>query len=446
MIRNNTEYTYGRIWKIAYPVLVSLVMEQLIGMTDTAFLGRVSEVALGASAIAGIYYMVIFMLGLGFSIGMQIIIGRRNGEGDHANAGKVFWHGLYFLILLALVITFVSELLSPGIMAGMVSSPQVLSASLSYVRWRIMGLVFGFTTASFRAFYIGTTQTKVLTANSLCMVISNILFNGILVFGKFGLPAMGITGAAIGSTMAEFVSLAFFVIYTRRRCDTEKFSLDRPARFEWSVMKSIMSVSVWTMIQNFFSISTWFIFFLFIEHTGERALAVSNIIRSVSGLIFMFLMAFASTGSTLVSNTIGDGREEDVMPLVGRMLRFSYMVIVPVLILCNCFPELIIRIYTNIPDLVRASVPSLRVLSVCYLVSIPAFVSFQAVGGTGNTRAAFILELSALVVYAVYCFIVIEVMRSDVAVCWTAEAVYAVIMVMTCGLYLKSGKWKGRTV
>ena len=91
------KYSYGRIWKIAYPILISLVMEQLIGMTDTAFLGRVGEIEIGASALAGVYYMVIFMLGLGFSIGVQIIIGRRNGEGSYRMAGEAFWQGLYFL-------------------------------------------------------------------------------------------------------------------------------------------------------------------------------------------------------------------------------------------------------------------------------------------------------------------------------------------------------------
>ena len=78
----DVKYSYRKIWMIAYPILISTLIEQLIGMTDTAFLGRVSEVALGASALAGVYYMVLFMIGLGFSIGVQIIIGRRNGEGN----------------------------------------------------------------------------------------------------------------------------------------------------------------------------------------------------------------------------------------------------------------------------------------------------------------------------------------------------------------------------
>ena len=78
-----TKYTYKQIWTIAYPILISLIMEQLIGMTDTAFLGRVGEIELGASAIAGVYYLAIFMMAFGFSIGAQILIARRNGEGNY---------------------------------------------------------------------------------------------------------------------------------------------------------------------------------------------------------------------------------------------------------------------------------------------------------------------------------------------------------------------------
>ena len=442
----DSRYSYGRIWKIAYPILISLVMEQMIGMTDTAFLGRVGEIEIGASALAGVYYMVIFMLGLGFSIGVQIIIGRRNGEGHYRKAGEVFWHGLYFLLALAVVITAASEWLSPKIMGLIISSNNIYNASLSYIRWRVMGLIFGFSTAMFRAFYIGTTQTKALSINSLVMLLSNVLFNWALIFGKFGFPALGIAGAAIGSTLAELVSLIFFIVYTAKRCDTEKYALDRPARISKETMKSIFSVSGWTMIQNFLSISTWFIFFLFIEHTGERALAVSNIIRNISGLIWMVLMAFASTCSTLVSNAIGEGRNDLVLPIVGKLLKISYILIIPLLLLFSLFPEYVIRIYTNIPDLIVDTVPSLWVLCASYLLTVPAFMFFQATSGTGNTKSAFALEGTALVIYVIYCAIIIGSLKLDVAVCWSAEAVYGGTMALVCGLYLKSRRWLGRAL
>ena len=93
-------FTNRQILKIAGPILVSVLMEHLIGMTDTAFLGRVGEVELGASALAGVYYLAIFMLGFGFSTGVQIMIGRRNGEGNYTrdSYSNFFWLLLSFLL------------------------------------------------------------------------------------------------------------------------------------------------------------------------------------------------------------------------------------------------------------------------------------------------------------------------------------------------------------
>lgn len=439
-------FSYRRIWQIALPILFSTLIEQLIGMTDTAFLGRVSEVALGASALAGVYYMVLFMLGLGFSIGVQIVIGRRNGEGRFEETGRVFWHGLYFLLALGLTVTLLSEILSPRILRAMVQSDAVQASAADYIRWRVAALSVGYATAMLRAFFIGTMQTRALTVNSMVMLLSNALLNWLLIFGHCGLPALGIEGAAIGSALSEIVSLTAFVVYARRHCDVGRYGLSRLPHWERRMMRPIWKVAVWKMIQSFVSIGTWFVFFLFIEHTGERALAVSNIVRNISGLIWMMLVAFASTGSTMVSNAVGSGDSALVRPLVKRVLRFSYSVILPLLALISIFPEFFIRIYTDIPSLVGASVPSVWVLCASYLLSIPAFVYFEAVSGTGNTKSAFALELVALGVYVAYCAVVIEWQRCDVALCWTAEAVYAIVMVCCCGIYLRSGRWRGREI
>lgn len=439
-------YSYRNIWKVAYPILISLVMEQMIGLTDTAFLGRVGEVELGASAIAIIYYMVLFMIGFGFSIGAQIIIGRRNGEGRFKETGKVFWTGLYFVLGLSGIIIMLSELFSPWMMKYMVSSPAIYDAALSYVRWRLPGMMFAFITAMFRAFYVGTTQTKTLTLNSIVMVASNILFNWILVFGKLGCPALGITGAAIGSSLAELVSLIFFVAYTYLRCDRKKYGLDKAARFEKDELKGMMPVCTWTMIQHTISISTWFIFFLYIEHLGERALAISNITRSVSGLLWVVLQAFSSTCSTLVSNIIGEGHQEKVISLVKRIMKLSYGIISVMVALFCLFPEAIARIYTDIPDLIYASVPSLIVMCSSYFLSVGGQVFFLAVSGTGSTKTAFRLELIALTVYMIYCSVIIGWLKLDVAVCWTAEHVYAGMLLICSWWYLRSGRWKNRKI
>ena len=439
-------YSYGHIWKVAYPILISLIMEQLLGMTDTAFLGRVGEVELAASAIAGVYCLAIFVTGFGFGIGSQIIIARRNGEGNFKETGNVFWHGVYFLSCMAVIVILLSEAASPALLGLLIESEEIADAAMDYVRWRLIGFIFAFVTVMFRAFYIGTTQTKTLTFNSIVMVLSNIVFNWILVFGKLGCPALGIAGAAMGTSLAELVSLIFFIIYTLTRTDCEKYGLNRRIRFSWKKLKDILSVSVWTMVQNFFSVSTWFIFFMFVEHLGERSLAISNLVRSISGLLWVFVSAFASTCSSLVSNLIGEGHTDSVPRLIRRIIKIAYLPVGALALVFMLLPQTVLGIYTDIPDLMTASVASLRVMCFSYLFTVPALICFNAISGTGKTRAAFILEMTALTVYVVFCIVVIAVIRPDVSVCWLAEVVYASAMLLICGLYLRSGRWKGARI
>ncbi len=421
-------------------------MEQLIGMTDTAFLGRVGEVELGASALAGVYYLAIFMVAFGFSIGAQIIIGRRNGEQNYLRIGTVFYQGVYFLLLLAVIMFSISWCFSDVILSRLIESPQICDAAVSYMNWRVFGFFFSFVAVMFRAFFVGTTQTKTLTLNSIVMVLSNVVFNYILIFGKFGFPALGIAGAAIGSSLAEMVSMIFFIVYTIRNVDVRKYGLNRLPRFEWHTLKSMLNISVWVMIQNFVSMSTWFLFFLAVEHLGERPLAITNIIRNVSALPFMISIAFSATCSTLISNLIGAGEGRYVWGTLKQSIRISYYFTIPLLLFFVAFPSLILRIYTDSPDLIHASIPSLMVLCSAYILTVPANIFFQAVSATGNTRTALGLELIALVVYICYVAYMILYLKVDVALCWTTEHVYASGILLLSYLYLKKGDWQKKRI
>ena len=441
-----TKYTYKQIWLIAYPILISLLMEQMIGMTDTAFLGRVGEVELGASAIAGIFYTVIFMAAFGFSIGTQILIARRNGEGQFKEIGDLFYQGIYFQVGLALVMFLLSYFFSPIILKRIISSPHIYEAAISYLNWRVFGALFSFTAVIFRAFFLGTTQTKTLTLNSVVMVLSNIVFNYILIFGKCGLPALGIAGAAIGSSLAELVSLVFFILYTRSQIDCRKYGLDKVPKFRMEALKRMLGVSVWTMIQNVVSLSTWFLFFLYVEHLGERALAVTNLVRNVSGILFMMMMAFAATCGSLVSNLIGAGESHCVRGTIRQHIYMAYLFVLPLAAFFMLCPELILGVYTDMEELRLAAIPSLWVMCSIYVIQVPGNVYFQAVSGTGNTRMAFTLEFSTLVLYTAYITYVVLYLRCDVAFCWTAELVYNGFILLFCWLYMKKGNWQAKRI
>lgn len=433
-------YSFKSIWRITLPILVSLVMEELLGMTDTAFLGRVGEIELGASAIAGVYFTILYMLGYGFSIGVQIIIGQRNGEACESgkgfdSIGRVFWQGVWFLLALALVAMALSYFLSPPLLRSLVKSENIFKASMVYVNWRVPGLIFAFMTALFRAFYVGTCDTASLTWNSIVLVVSNVLLDWVLIFGHWGAPEMGIKGAALASTIAEGVSFLFFVVYASVRAD-KKYGLHKIVKPVWKELKYMFSIASWVMAEYVLNISVWLLFFLFIEHLGEEELAIANIIRSISEVPFVFSAAFASTAATLVSNIIGEGHPEGVRLIIRRVLLLCAVTMLPLLLFFALCPHLIIGLFTDIPSLVQASVPTLWVMCAATVLTLPWNVYLQSVAGTGNTRVCLRFDVVALGIYAVYCIVIIGILKSSVTVCWTADAVYQLCIWIQCVIYL----------
>ena len=140
-------------------------MEQLINITDAVFLGHVGEVELGASALAGIYYLATYMLGFGFSIGLQVMIARRNGEQNYAETGRTFFQGLFFLSGLALSLCLLIQGLSPFLLKQLITSPEIYQAVTDYLDWRSFGLLFSFPFLALRAFFVGIIKTFQLPVN-----------------------------------------------------------------------------------------------------------------------------------------------------------------------------------------------------------------------------------------------------------------------------------------
>ena len=87
-----------RIWQVTYPIFLGLLAQNIINVTDTAFLGRVGEVALGASGMGGLYYICVFTIAFGFSTGAQILIARRNGERNYRHIVPLMIQGEHFLL------------------------------------------------------------------------------------------------------------------------------------------------------------------------------------------------------------------------------------------------------------------------------------------------------------------------------------------------------------
>ncbi len=432
------KYTYKQIWLINLPVMVSLLMEQLINLTDSIFLGRVGHIELGASAIATMYYIAIYMLGFGFSLGTQVVIARRNGEGRNDEVGRVFFQGLYFLSAFAVVIFILSKLFSPALLRLVVSSDEVWRATVEYIGWRDYSYLFAFPLLAIRAFFVGTTRTKILTTNAIVMVVCNVVCNYLLIFGRGGCPALGIGGAAMGSSIAELVGLGFMVVYMWWRVERMRPVLDLRLSFH------LLGVSIWTMVRQFFCLAPWFLFFVAIEHLGEIQLAAANVVRSISMIFFVIVNSFATTMISLTGNLIGSGRAAEVMPTGRRVIALNYALGLPLIILAFVLSGSLLRLFTNDATVIETAFAPFCVMLSTFLISGPAYTWCNTVIGTGNTRVAFVIQMANIVLYLTYLFALSRSPEIPLAMYWTSEQLYVLMLLVLSQWWLRMDKWKHR--
>ncbi len=431
-------YTYKQIWLINFPVMMSILMEQLINITDAIFLGHVGEVELGASALASVYYLAIYMLGFGFSLGLQVMIARRNGEQRYEETGKTFFQGLLFLSGLAMFLSLASYILSPVILRYFIRSPEIYNAAVDYLTWRCFGLLFSFPFLAFRSFFVGITKTRVLSWAAIMAVLINIPCNYLFIFSL----NLGISGAAMASSLAEAGSLLILVIYTFLKMDKENLGL-KPV-YDRKLLNSLFYLSVWSMMHAFISVAPWFLFFVAIERLGEKQLAVSNIIRSVSTVFFVIVNSFAATTGSLVSNLIGAGEGRSMFRLCGKILRLGYAIGLPLIIIAMLFNQQIIGFYTDNAELIELAQYSFIVMLLNYTFALPGYVFMNAVTGTGNTRIAFIFQISTIVVYLAYLYLLSYCFTTTLPVYLTAEYLFVILLGVQSCAYLKiSGISKG---
>lgn len=406
-------------------------MEQLINITDAIFLGHVGEVELGASALASVYYLAIYMLGFGFSLGLQVMIARRNGEERYKETGKTFFQGLFFLSGLAIFLSLTSYVLSPVILKYFIHSPEIYKAAVDYLEWRCFGLLFSFPFLAFRAFFVGITKTRVLSWAATLAVFINIPCNYLFIF-SFNL---GISGAAMASSLAEAGSLLILVIYVFLQMNKENWGLRLV--YNGKLLKSLFHLSLWSMMHAFISVAPWFLFFVAIERLGEVQLAVSNIIRSISTVFFVIVNSFAATIGSLVSNLIGAGEGKSMFRLCGKILRLGYAVGFPLIIIAMLLNKQIVGFYTDNVALIELAYYPFIVMLLNYTFALPGYVFMNAVTGTGNTRIAFIFQISTIAFYLFYLYLLSYSFTATLPVYLMAEYLFVILLGVQSYIYLK---------
>lgn len=375
-------------------------------------------------------------------VGTQIVVARRVGEGKIRQVGRIVTHGFLFQWFMVLIVFTVLLFWREEILGFLIDSPAVHAAAVEFMGYRMWGLFFAHTNFGFRAFYVGIGRTRVVSYTTILMVAVNIVLDYGLIFGRLGLPPMGLSGAALASVIAEFSAMVGFILYTIRRVDAGRYRLFSFQVVSFKLLGHLVVKALPVMLQQFMTTAIWLLFFVVLERLGEQALAVSQIARSVMLVVLLPVMGFSSATNTLVSYLIGKERSDDVPVLIRRIAGYCTLFVASLALLCVLFSTPLLSVYTEDMQLVELTRPILYVLAISSTIQACSQTLLSGVTGTGRTLTAFFLEFFVLVVYLLYAWLMSQRPGVEVWHVWTADGVYNQLLVGMTLLFFRYADWR----
>lgn len=434
--------TYSEVWGIAWPIMLSSLANTVINFTDVAFVARVGEKQLAASALGGVFYFVLVMVGMAIGIGSQIMMARKAGEENPFAIGRILDHTILLLLGLALLMVFLMYSLMPWLMNTIIDDRDVAGYCIDYLKARGWGLPFMMLLIAFRCFYTGIATTRIITYTTLTMMSMNIVLNYFLTLGHGGFTAMGIIGSGYASAISEALAALYAVIYTFIRHANRQYGLFRWQRHEPSLYNAILKLSAPIVLQHIVSMGAWFFFFLMIGTIGTRELAVSNVVRSIYMVLMTPVWGFSQAANSMVSNLIGQKKQDEVFHLLKKIISLSLLTSLLFTLLCVLFPSALFSLSTADESIMPEAMASFHIISVGTILFSISMILLSAISGTGKTKAAMVIELINIFVYVLYVVVFAVLIPSSVEIIWGAEIFYWLLMGLLSYFYLRANHWR----
>ena len=430
-----------QILSIALPITLAILIPQINMLTNSIFLGHFNPEALGNAGITGVFYLIFAVAGNGLNNALQTVFSRNAGSGNSENFKIILTQGIRISLQFAAVCIAFTWFIAPFIMRE-VAEPKAYPLEMSFLKIRILGLPFLYLFQMGNAFLVASLNSRYLMIGFIFEALVNIIFDYLLIWGHFGFPEMGFNGAAMASVLAEATGMIVVftvIVFTGLK---KKYGLLSNFSFNKFFNKEILRVSVPLVSQYIISVTTWLVFFILIESRGDQAKQVSNVMRNVFGIAGVFVWAFASTTSSMVSNLMGQKREDLVIPLVKRISMWSFCFCAIMVSILNLFPLVFFRLFDQPDSFIAAGIPVIRMVSVSIMFMSIANIWLNSVTGTGKTKMNLAIEIVAITIYLGHTWYFMKLNYISLAVAWSNELVYWGSIFIMAAVYIYSGRWK----
>jgi len=439
---------YRHILKLAVPIAASMLVPQLNFITNNIFIGHFLPTEyLGIAAITGVYYLIFSCIGLGLNNGLQALIARRAGENRAAAIGSLFQNAVLISFVTSTINITITYTIAPMVLEYVLHSPNHAQKALNFLYIRMWGLPFLYLYQMRNALLVGTNNSRFLVIGTFAETVTNIFFDYSLITGAFGFPKMGFDGAALASVIAEFTGLIVIYALMNNRGISRQLHLFSGIYINKEEIKLILSQSAPLILQFAISLTSWEFFYILIERNNSITdLAISNSMRNVFGLFGCFGWSFAAASNAMVSNVIGQGLQEEVLPLIRRIVRLGVLMALTVCVILNAIPHLFFSIYGQSESFIEGAIPVLHVVSIALVMQPIAAIWLNAVVGTGNSRINLYTETFAMVLYCLYVWLVLEVLHLSIVIGWMSECLYWISLFTPSFLYMRSDKWRNKRI
>lgn len=409
-----------RVWGLAWPVIGENLLETLLGIVDTLLVA-----GLGTAAIAGVgssLQIMFFVLAAlaALSVGSSILVAQAVGARDLARASRLARQSLLWSVLLSVPLALVGYGLAGPIIGVFGMEPDVARIGVDYLQVTMATVVVLVALVIGGGVLRGAGDSRTpMVVTAIANVVNVVLAYG-LIYGYWGLPALGAVGSAWATFIARGLALLLLlrVLWIGRNgVGIAGIGTWRP---DWSVARQVLGLGVPAAVEQILMSMAFLVLTILVAGLGTDTLAAQRI--SISALSFSFLpgVGFSIAATALVGQSIGARRPRDGAGAanVATLWAVIWMSAIGVLLLIFATP--IMRLFTAEPDVIRIGAAGLRVVALTQPAWAVGIVQSGALRGTGDTRFPLVVGAAGIWSAVLLAWLILNVLGGGLPGVWAA--------------------------
>jgi putative MATE family efflux protein len=428
-----------RILTLALPIMGGMVSQNLMNVVDTAMVGVLGNTALAAVGMGSFTAFMCQALVLGVSSAVQATAARRKGEGETATMALSLNGGILLVLLASLVLSGPLFLLVPRFFPYLNGDPAVVAAGVPYLQVRVLAIVFVGINFAFRGYWNAVDLSRIYMSTLILMHAANIALNYVLIFGKFGAPALGVTGAGIGTSVATAIGSATYFALGWRHARRNGFLRGLPPRAEF---RTLVGLSIPNGIQNLFFSAGFVVFYWIVGQVGTAELAAANVLINVMLVAILPGMGLGLSAATLVGQALGRHDPRDAARWAWDVVKVGVLGLGLLGVPMWAAPELVLSVFIHDPATLALASPVMRLVGGIIAMEGVGIVLMHSLLGAGAAKWVMVVSISTQWgVCLPLAYLVGPVLGLGLFDVWLVQGGYRALGVVIYALLWQRGRW-----